>query len=56
MWHVYVVVLEDPLCCTLFGVYATKEAAQRYIEMQDSSGEIVNMMTVMSLMKRSVQN
>jgi hypothetical protein len=38
--NVYVVMLEDPFAAHLIGVYATKEAAQRYVEMQDNSGEI----------------
>ena len=33
--NVYVVMLEDPFAAHLIGVYATKEAAQRYVEMQD---------------------
>ena len=38
--NVYVVMLEDPFATHFIGVYATKEAAQRYVEMQDNSGEI----------------
>ena len=33
--NVYVVMLEDPFAAHFCGVYATKEAAQRYVEMQD---------------------
>ena len=33
--NVYVVMLEDPFATHFIGVYATKEAAQRYVEMQD---------------------
>jgi hypothetical protein len=33
--NVYVVVLEDPFASHLIGVYATEEAAQRYVALQD---------------------
>ena len=33
--NVYVVMLEDPFATHFIGVYATKEAAQRYVELQD---------------------
>jgi hypothetical protein len=33
--NIYVVMLEDPFATHFIGVYATKEAAQRYVEMQD---------------------
>ena len=33
--NVYVVMLEDPFATHFIGVYATKEAAQHYVEMQD---------------------
>ena len=38
--NVYVVMLEDPFAAHLIGVYATKEAAQRYVEMQNNWQEI----------------
>jgi hypothetical protein len=33
---VYVVMLEDPFASHFIGVYATREAAQRYVELQDN--------------------
>ena len=33
--NVYVVMLEDPFASHFIGVYATREAAQRYVELQD---------------------
>ena len=33
--NVYVVMLEDPFASHFIGVYATKEAAQRYVDLQD---------------------
>ena len=33
--NVYVVMLEDPFATHFIGVYATWEAAQRYVELQD---------------------
>jgi hypothetical protein len=33
--NVYVVMLEDPFATHFIGVYATKETAQHYVEMQD---------------------
>jgi hypothetical protein len=47
---VYVVVLEDPYAAHFCGVYATKEAAQRYIEMHFEHDDCY------VIMKRSVQN
>jgi hypothetical protein len=38
--NVYVVMLEDPFASHFIGVYATKEAAQRCVEMQDNREEI----------------
>ena len=38
--NVYVVLLEDPFASHFIGVYATKEAAQRCVEMQDNREEI----------------
>lgn len=51
--NVYVVMLEDPFATHFIGVYATKEAAQRYVEMQDrdfTDGEYY------TISKVSVQN
>jgi hypothetical protein len=47
---VYIVVLEDPYAAHFMGVYATKEAAQRYIEMHFEHDDCY------VIMKRSVQN
>ena len=47
---VYVVVLEDPYAAHFCGVYATKEAAQRYVEMHFEHDDCY------VIMKRSVQN
>jgi hypothetical protein len=33
--NVYVVMLEDPFASHFIGVYATREAAQRYVDLQD---------------------
>ena len=33
--NVYVVIMEDAFATHFCGVYATKKAAQRYVEMQD---------------------
>ena len=38
--NVYVVMLEDPFAAHLIGVYATKEAANRCVELQDKREEI----------------
>ena len=48
--NVYVVVLEDPYAAHFCGVYATKEAAQRYIEMHFEHDDCY------VIMKRSVQD
>ena len=37
---VYVVMIEDAFASHFIGVYATREAAQRYVEMQDNREEI----------------
>jgi hypothetical protein len=38
--NVYVVMIEDAFGTHFIGVYATKEAAQRCVEMQDNREEI----------------
>lgn len=38
--NVYVVILEDPFAAHFLGVYATEEAAQRYVAMHEGREEI----------------
>jgi hypothetical protein len=38
--NVYVVMLEDPFASHFIGVYATREAANRCVELQDKREEI----------------
>ena len=52
--NVYVVMLEDPFATHFMGVYATREAAQRYVEMQDNREEIDGEQFIIS--KFPVQN